>query len=38
MYKGVYSTAINKTRDYYRMCMDENAINSSGIEPALKVQ
>lgn len=36
LYKGVSSTAIKKTRDYYSMCMDEEAINDSGIEPVLK--
>ena len=37
IYKGVYSSAVNKTRDYYRMCMDDVAINSSGVDPLLKV-
>ena len=37
IYKGVRSTAINKTLDYYRQCMDEQAINNISTAPALKV-
>ena len=37
VYKGVHSTAISKTIAYYRLCMDEQAINDTGIAPALQV-
>ena len=37
IYKGVHSTAISKTIDYYRLCMDEEAISKTGIAPVLKV-